>query len=392
MSTRFLVAAAIVVTCVAVSPARGQQVLGLTLPPGGNGRSPRAEVSEWIGPVKVTIGYYRPSVHAGPRDRTGHVFGELVPYGLFDDGHGPSKATPWRAGANENTTITVSHDVQIDHHEVKAGTYALFLEAQASGPWTWILSSHANGWGSYQYDPKNDVLHVETTPVEAPFRELLTYDFDHGRPDGATLALTWEQKRIPLVIDVPNVADLYVDEFRRDLDGWPGFDYRNWQTAAQFCADNKIHLDEALVWAEKAIQEPFRGAALGREDFSTLSTKASVLSAMGRTAEADSIMARALTLPATPSFLLYAYGMQLLRARKNEAAVAVFEQNATQHPDEPYWTVLGLARGYTATGDKAKAIKAWEAALAHLPEFDRDSLAQYGQILKGLKNPTVSRE
>ena len=47
---------------------------------------------------------------------------------------------------------------------------------------------------------------------------------------------------------------------RKQLQGWPGFDYRNWQSAAQFCADNKINLEEALVWADKAIKEPFRGA------------------------------------------------------------------------------------------------------------------------------------
>jgi len=386
MSRPLFVLIAIVVASGAATPARGQQISELTLPPGGNGRSPRAEVSEWIGPVKVTIAYYRPSVHAGANDRTGHIWGEFVPYGLFDDGHGPSRATPWRAGANENTTITFSHDVQLDRHKVKAGTYALFLEAQASGPWTWILSSHANGWGSYQYDPKNDVAHMETTPTEAPFTELLTYGFDHVRRDGATVMLEWERKGIPLAIDVPNVLGIYVDEMRRELEGWPGFNYQNWQTAAQFCAGNRINLEEALVWADKAIYEPFRGAVLGHEDFSTLNTKASVLEAMGRTAEADAIMARALTLPGTEPFLLYTYGMQLLRSRRNDAALAVFEQNAAQHPEEPYWTQLGLARGYTAKGDKVRAIRAWEAALAHIPDFDRDSRPQYERALKGLKS------
>jgi tetratricopeptide (TPR) repeat protein len=197
--------------------------------------------------------------------------------------------------------------------------------------------------------------------------------------------LEWERKRIPLAIDVPNVLDIYVDEMRRELDGWPGFNYQNWQTAAQFCASNKINLDEALVWADKAIREPFRGAAFGHEDFSTLNTKAAVLEAMGRAAEADVLMARALTLPGTPSFLLYAYGMQLLRSRKNDTALAVFEQNAAQHPEEPYWTELGLARGYTAKGDKARAIRAWENALAHVPDYDKDSIPQHQQTLKALK-------
>ena len=62
------------------------------------------------------------------------------------------------------------------------------------------------------------------------------------------------------------------------------------QNAARFCASKKINLEEALVWANKAINDPFRGAAFGVRDFSTLSTKAAVLRALGRDAEADVTM------------------------------------------------------------------------------------------------------
>jgi hypothetical protein len=41
---------------------------------------------------------------------------------------------PWRAGANENTTITFSHDVKIEGQILKAGTYALFLDLEKNGP------------------------------------------------------------------------------------------------------------------------------------------------------------------------------------------------------------------------------------------------------------------
>src|SRR5262245_8681814 len=87
----------------AARPAAPQMLSELSRPPGGTGLSQRAEVSQWIGPVQVTIGYHSPSVHARGADRTGHIWGELVPYCLFDEGFGPSTATPWRAGANETT-------------------------------------------------------------------------------------------------------------------------------------------------------------------------------------------------------------------------------------------------------------------------------------------------
>src|SRR5437588_13104334 len=88
--------------------ALAQELSELSLPP--NGDNQKAEISQWIGLVKVTIAYHSPNVHGGGgADRTGRIWGELVHYDLFDDGFGPSRATPWRAGANESTTITISH-------------------------------------------------------------------------------------------------------------------------------------------------------------------------------------------------------------------------------------------------------------------------------------------
>src|SRR2546423_558431 len=229
----------------------------IALPPNGNNQ--RAEVSQWIGLVKITIAYHSPRVHFPPtNDRTGHIWGELVQYGLFDDGFGPARATPWRAGANETTTISFSHDVKIDGHDLRAGTYALFVKLDKEAHWTWILSSGPIGWGSFQYDSANDVLRVSATPQAAPFTEFLTYGFDERLPNSVVAFLQWENKRISLEIDVPNVNELYVAQIRKDLLTWPGFNYQNWQQAAQFAPANGIALAEALTWANKPTYEPFR--------------------------------------------------------------------------------------------------------------------------------------
>jgi tetratricopeptide (TPR) repeat protein len=139
--------------------------------------------------------------------------------------------------------------------------------------------------------------------------------------------------------------------------------YEDWQTAAQFCADHKINLEEALVWADKAISGPFRGATVRHEDFSTLQTKASVLEAMGRVSEAESVVDKAFHLPGTDAVWIYAYGMTPLRANQNSKAMDVFVYNRQQHPEEKYRTFLGLARGYTAVGDKKNAIANWQTVL-----------------------------
>ncbi len=373
-----------VLGCAAGRIACGQELSELSLPPGGNGVSQRAEVSQWIGLAKVTIGYHSPNVHGRGTDRTGHIWGEMIPNGLYDEGFGPTEGAPWRAGANESTTITFSHDVRVAGKPVKAGTYALFLELAASGPWSWILSDKP-GWGSYQYDPKDEVARVEAAPQEAPYTEFLTYGFDERHADSAVAFLQWEKKRVPLKIEVPDANELYFAQMRRELLGWPGFNYQNWQTAAQFCADNKIHLDEALVWADRAIREPFRGAAMGVEDFSTLQTKAAVLEAMGRDSEAESLMAGALRLPGTHPFLIYQYGSRRLAAGKNAAALEVFRLNAKRHPEEKFWTVLGLARGYTAAGDRKNAIANWELALANVPPSQKGNIPRMKQALEKLK-------
>jgi hypothetical protein len=374
----------LLLACVPFQSARSQVHSELAMPPNGNNE--RAEISQWIGLVKISIDYHSPNVHGGGgADRTGHIWGELVDYGFADQGFGPSHAAPWRVGANETTTITLSHDVKVEGKDLKAGTYGLFLDVEKSGPWTWIFSRAAKGWGSYQYDPKDDALRVAVEPMDVQYTEFMTFGFDERLPASAVAYLQWEKKRVSFKIVVPNINQLYVDQMREDLLNWPGFNYQNWQNAAQFCADNKINLEEALVWADKAIHEPFRGATVGVEDFSTVSTKAAVLDAMGRTSEADAIMDRALELPGTGMIYVHSYGARLLRASRADRALKIFHLNLQRHPEEQFWTYYGLARAYTALGDKPNAIKNWETAIANIPENRKSMLPQFQAALKKLK-------
>src|SRR5436309_6497736 len=118
-----------------------QETSELSLPP--NGDNERAQVSQWIGPVKISIDYHSPRVHnPAENDRTGHIWGELVHYGIVDEGFGPTKGAPWRAGANESTSITFSNDVKLEGKDLKAGTYALFIDVAKEGSWKWIWSKH----------------------------------------------------------------------------------------------------------------------------------------------------------------------------------------------------------------------------------------------------------
>jgi hypothetical protein len=353
----------------------------LTFPPSGDNQ--KASVTQWIGPVSVKIDYNSPNVH-GPNgeDRKGHIWGELVPYGFTDQGFGTSKAAPWRAGANQNTTISFSHDVTIAGKQVKAGTYGLFLDVEKDGPWNWILSTNSTSWGSYFYDPKEDVLRAPSTPTEAAYTEWLTYGFEDRLANATTAFLQWENKHIPLKIEVPNINEIYVAKFRDDFRNNAGFDFRNYVGAAQFCVRNKINLEEALTWAETAVSAPF----LGQEDFTTLQTKAMVLDALNRGAEAEAVMAKAIQHPTANVQAIHQYGRTLLTQGKNQKAFDVFKLNRTKHPEDKFTTYVGLARGYTAIGDKKNAIKNWEIAIKNIPENQKQNVGLYEAELKKLKS------
>ena len=347
----------------------------ITLPPDADNE--RSEVVQQIGMVRAALEYHSPDVH-GPNgeDRRGKIWGGLVPWGIHDLGFNGRKG-PWRAGANENTVFSVSHPVLIEGKPLAAGRYGLHMLAGES-EWTIIFSKNSSSWGSFSYDQAEDALRVTVKPEKAPYREWLTYDFTDRRPDRATVALLWEELRVPFTITVPDAAGLYIDNMRLELRNAAGFRWQSWQAAAQYCLQQNRNLPEALTWAETAITLP----GIGQTNFSTLSTKAQILAKMSRTEEASAVMAKALDLPGTTVFEIHQYGRQLLAQGKPQEALAVFEKNAKRFGDT--WPVhVGLARGYSATGDYKTALKHAELAVAQAPDdINRKSLTDAVARLK----------
>jgi hypothetical protein len=208
-------------------PALGQ---GITTPP--NGDNQQATVTQHIGLVAVTIDYHSPDVHApNGDDRRGKIWGELVPYGLANLGFGTCTECPWRAGANENTTFTVSHDVKINGQPLKAGSYGLHIIPMKDEDWTLIFSKNATAWGSFFYDPKEDALRVKVKPSKSEYNEYLTYEFTERKPESATVALKWEDLQIPWTISADGMTDLYLERIREELHNANGF---SWQNCVEF--------------------------------------------------------------------------------------------------------------------------------------------------------------
>jgi tetratricopeptide (TPR) repeat protein len=290
--------------------------------------------------------------------------------GAPDDPFGTCTECPWRAGANQNTVFTVSHDVKIEGQALAAGSYGLFMEP---GPeeWTVIFSKDHDSWGAYFYDPKEDALRVKVKPSKAEYNEWLTYEFTNRMPDKATVALKWEELQIPFTISVDNATDLHMARIRDELRNFQGFNWQNWRSAAQYAMQVK-RPNDALEFADAAVNRQF----VGVENFQTLNTLAQAQEAAGKTAEATATRSKALNHYTAGPADLHQYGRQLLGQGKKEEALKVFELNAKRFPNA--WPVnVGLARGYSAVGRYKDALKAAKLALAQAPdEANKKTLAE----------------
>ncbi len=339
--------------------ATGAFAQSLTLPPSGDNQ--HAIVTQFIGPVKVTIDYNSPKVHhpVTHEDRRGKIWGALVPYGLTNLGFGTCKECPWRAGANENTTFTVSDAVKVEGQDLPAGTYALFLIADPN-EWTAIFSKNSTSWGSFFYDPKEDQLRVKVKPEKAEYNEWLTYEFTERQPDRATVAMKWEDLQVPIHITVPNIDDVYLTAIKHELRNSPGFSWQNWNQAARFALRTK-RLDEAYEFAKGATDPTF---GIGTQNFQTLSTLADVQEARGM---ADAKATREKALAMGNAIDLHQYARQLLQRGNKTEAVRVWRMNAKLHPNE--WPVnVGLMRASSAEGNYKDALKYAKLALPQAPD------------------------
>ena len=340
-----------------------------------DGGNKKASVSERIGITDVTLTYDRPAV----KGREGKIWGQLVPYGFTNQGFGTSKEAPWRAGANENTTISFNTDVMIEGKPLVAGTYGLFI-VMGEGTATYIFSHNSTSWGSFFYDPKEDALRVDVkTAALQENVERMKFEFMDEKENSATIALLWEKMKIPFRVEVDYVKT-QLESFRRELRNEKGFRWEAWVEAINFCVQRNVNLDEALQWSDYAISAVF----VGQKNFRTLSAKASVLNKQGRGAEAESLLKEAMPLATMQE--LHNYGRQLLREKKPVQALEAFKLNAQKNPDV-FTTNMGLMRGYSANGDFKNALKYAKAAQPQASDkANKDAIEEFIKMLEAGKD------
>jgi hypothetical protein len=300
--------------------------------------SQRGSVTQRVGLTDITIAYHRPAV--GGRE----VWGKTVPYGKV-----------WRAGANENTTITFSDDVSIEGKPLAAGTYGLHTIPDKD-QWTIIFSKNSTSWGSFSYDEKEDALRVTTKPQATESFEVLTYVFDDVKPDSAVASLRWEKLAVPIHIGV-DVKAVVLRSIKHELRSVGGFTWAGFDEAAQWCLDNNYNLEEALKWEDTSIQNEDR--------FENWEGKSRILDAMGRKDEAAKALSAAISKAS--AIQLYSYARGLQRQGNAKRAFELYPQ--VPKKDANHWiSHLALARIDSNTGDFTTAAKEMTQAISGAPD------------------------
>lgn len=317
--------------------------------------SPAAKIFQSVGLSEISISYSRPAVQGR------EIWGNLVPY----NNGGPF---PWRAGANENTTISFSDDVKVNGNNIPAGTYSFHI-VPSENEWILILNSQHKAWGSFFYDKTKDVLRFEVIPERIHFNELLEYRFENITSNSVDICMHWERLNARFSVEFDEVQ-VVLNSIREQLSSLPGFSWQGPMQAAQYCVDNEVNYEEALTWINQSIRR--------NSNFANNIVKVDLLTKMSKSEEAE--LLRQTTFKNATENELNLYGYQLINKNMFEEAKNVFSLNLQRFPES--WNVYdSYAESLKLSGDKVGAIENYKIALSKAPEDQKERIEQILETL-----------
>jgi hypothetical protein len=192
---------AIVAQTAAAPPAQVPQV---NLPSSPRGSAAVQVGGKWVtvkeerryeGGSWVAVDYGRPIL----RGRT-NIFGAGADYGkVVSDGE-----PVWRAGANDTTRLTTQRALIVGKTVLQPGVYNVFVELKENA-WTLVMSTQPVQpkydpndkvllYGSYNYDPKFDVLRTPMRLASSPTTvEQFTINFVDVTDTRLSMVMSWER-------------------------------------------------------------------------------------------------------------------------------------------------------------------------------------------------------
>jgi hypothetical protein len=299
--------------------------------------SPHARVEETVGVTDFSVDYHRPSV------KNRRIWGGLVPYDEI-----------WRAGANEPTLVSFSTPVKVEEQPLAAGTYSLYF-IPGEKQWTAVFNRFTEGWGTYSYDPAEDVLRVRVAPHQAEMQERLLYAIEDATDSAATLAMRWEALRVPvrIAIDTPALVTASIKSALRSESHW---DPQAWGEAAVYAFRSR-DLDAALTYVDRALEM--------QPTAQNYRLKARILEAKGDDAAAKPLAERAAQLM-NPDRAARSTAYMLLAQKKYDEASAVMKKAIEANPKS--WEAHTVMGDILATkGDRAAAKEWYAKAMALAP-------------------------
>jgi hypothetical protein len=170
------------------------------LPPSPRGEAAiqvlgKLEKGRYVGGQWITVDYGRPIM----RGRV-NIFGSGADYGKTVNPDAPM----WHASANDTTRLTTQATLTIGSTTLPPGVYNVFVDLK-EGAWSLVLTTQGVQpkynpddkvllYGSYNYDPKFDVLRVPMRMAPLPMSiEQFTIGFSDVRTDGGSLFIAWDK-------------------------------------------------------------------------------------------------------------------------------------------------------------------------------------------------------
>ena len=304
--------------------------------------SPKAEVKQQIGLSEITIKYCRPGVKGRK------IWGGLVP---FNNGI----PFPWRAGANENTTIEISDDALVNGEPLEAGIYGFHI-IPSPKEWILIFNKQFKSWGSFFYDSSYDALRIKVTPIENEFVERLEYGFEDLTINSTSVYMKWEKLKIKFQVKFDE-SIVVLNKIREQLIALPGMGWEGPMEAASYCLDNNINFKEALKWINISIER--------NPTFQNRIIKYQLLLKLGRDKEASAVLDKAIENSTEKELNDYSY--LLLNENRIDFSLRMFAKNIKRHPKS--WNCYdSYAEALLHAGKKDEAKKYYKKAIDLAPE------------------------
>jgi len=258
-------------------------------------QSQHAVVTQRIGITDITINYHRPLANGR------QIWGNLVPYGEV-----------WRAGANENTTVTFSDPVTIEGQPLDKELRA--AHDPRRNPVDGDLFEDVYRVGSFSYKQDEDALRVTVKPQTAVFHDALAYDFDDVKPDSTVITLSWDKVAVPFKVAV-KVNDIVEASIPRQLRGLNQYYWESWDDVANYYLASKTNLDEALKDEDQSIKT--------EERFDNLLNKSLILEAWAAKTTPRLLATRHWRRPRHSNFISMADSYRDRKSRKRHSPLSL---------------------------------------------------------------------